>query len=258
MTLEADISNAQIYYFPPCGFGFWYLLGIYEVIKNQKNSILIGASAGSLICVCSLLKKEDLINNVIKCANETKEEYINNKKTYFYNFYNITYLFIDKLFKYIDRENLEYNLKKIRIQTTEVSGLTYIVKHQIEAKTLEHLRELVLASCYIPLLSNYNNLLYYIVDGKKMCDGIIVDLYIKNMYTTFDVSKYKSLSYLLIIPSNTTIMNMYNNGVNDGLLYKKQLNNSEPINLLLIPYNYYLFISFFIFLYYFYTTFKIF
>ena len=254
MSSVEESSNPQIYYFPPCGFGFWYLLGIYETIKNDNN-ILIGASAGSLICVCSLLKKEDLINTVIKCAEETKTEY-NKKTVLFYNFYNITYLFLDKLFNYIDKEKLEDNLKNIRIQTAEISGLIHIVKHQIEPRTLNHLRELVLASCYIPVLSNYNNLLYYIVDGKKMCDGILVDLYMQNTHKTFDVTKYKCLTNLLMIPSHTKIMNMYNDGIIDGLLYKKQFN--KQFNKQLISCNYYFVSILLIVCYYILFYFKIF
>lgn len=223
---------SQIYYFPPCGFGFWYLLGRYETIKTDENVILVGASAGSLICVCSLLTKEDLIINVLKCAEETRKEY----KTI--NLYLIITIFIDKLFNHIDRTNLETNLNKIRIQTTELTGWRSIVKHQIKPKTLSHLRELVLASCYIPILSNYNNLLYFNVDGKKMCDGIFVDFYVKNVFTTFDVTNYTNAIDLIIIPSNTKIIKMYNEGLSDGKMYElnKQFTMEKKITIVTLPF----------------------
>ena len=44
-------------YFPPCGFGFWYELGILNSNKYD-NYNLYGSSAGSLICLLSLLDKK--------------------------------------------------------------------------------------------------------------------------------------------------------------------------------------------------------
>ena len=41
-------------YFSPCGFGFWYQLGILNS-NNYENNNLYGSSSGSLICLLSLL-----------------------------------------------------------------------------------------------------------------------------------------------------------------------------------------------------------
>lgn len=70
-------------YFPACGFGFWYLLGKYSHIHNEtSNHILIGSSAGSLICFCSLIdRKYPLYETIEKCAMEVLDTY--NKPTTF-------------------------------------------------------------------------------------------------------------------------------------------------------------------------------
>ena len=85
-----------------------------------------------------------------------------------------------------------------------------------------------------------------------MCDGILVDLYMQNTHKTFDVTKYKCLTNLLMIPSHTKIMNMYNDGIIDGLLYKKQFNKQ------LISCNYYFVSILLIVCYYILFYFKIF
>lgn len=56
--------NIKNIYFPPCGFGFWYLLGVLNS-QNYNDYNLYGSSAGSLICLVSLLNKNDRNLNTI-------------------------------------------------------------------------------------------------------------------------------------------------------------------------------------------------
>ena len=73
------------------------------------------------------------------------------------------------------------------------------------------MKQLCLASCYIPIISNYRYRLCYTVDGLNCVDGFVADLYSPNLFQTFDVSNYRGLS----IPSRERVTNMYLTGLNE-------------------------------------------
>lgn len=197
-------------YFPACGFGFWYLLGKYSHIHNDtSNHILIGSSAGSLICFCSLIdRKYPLYETVEKCAIEVMDTY--NRTHRIFNLYTIAWLFVHKLRLYIDETMVEERLKQIQIQTTEVHihGYKYI-RRRTTPKTIEQLCELCIASCYIPFLSRHTNCLYYTIEGKRYIDGAFSDAVLPIGYPTFHTLRYAGI----IMPDKTRVRKMYDDGV---------------------------------------------
>ena len=208
------------YYFPACGFGFWYLLGKYQQIDRTKNDIYIGSSAGSLVFVCSLIdRKHNLFETLVDCAHSALRQTTN-----VFNLHTLVSHFLDNIELLIDRDNLESKLSRIRIQVTEISGFA-VRKHQIQPTSLNHLKQLCLASCYIPIVSNYNYRLRYAIDGMNCVDGFIADLYSPNVFQTFNVYPYRGL----IIPSKERVAEMYLTGLNES--------TTEKVFWIIHPYN---------------------
>ena len=161
------------YYFPPAGFGFWYQLGILENIDIKKCKIL-GSSAGSLICVITLLNDEDKsIENIIKICesilNNINEGSILGK----YNLFNYVEQFLDKFLKIIEKypnEIIEERLNKIFIKLSCITYYYFIpyLNNEIKnPKSLEELRNLVLSSCYVPIISYNKNPFFLEIEHKK-------------------------------------------------------------------------------------------
>jgi len=180
------------YYFPACGFGFWYLLGKWQAMSKTDTDVYIGSSAGSLVCVCSLISHPQLFDVVIGSALETFSRY--KRATRGLNLHTLVSLFLDELERHIDATRVQKHLAQIRIQLTEIKGFT-MRRHQIQPTSWHHLRELCMASCYIPIISNCNYRLCYIVDGMACIDGAFADLYAPNRWQTFDVSPHRGLSF---------------------------------------------------------------
>ncbi len=212
----------KTYYFPAGGFGFWYLLGKYKQLEKSIDDVYIGSSAGSLICVCSLIdKKYNLFETVLKCAMKTLKKC--KQKTQTINLYFVTSIFLDKLEAFVDKNTLAVNLTRIKIQVTEINGF-HIKKHQIQPKSWEHLKRLCVASCYIPLICNWDWKLYYEIDGLSCIDGFFADLYYPNLFHTFDVSSHCGLT----MPSAEKATEMYLTGLNES--------NKEEICWMINPY----------------------
>jgi hypothetical protein len=189
------------YYFESCGFGFWYLLGVY--IRNKKafdNCVLSGSSGGALVCICSLLpKKHRNYRTIMRLANTAID------KT---NLYEIIYLFVDELIKLIKFK--ANKLKRIRIQVTRLqTSYPYVVREEIAPANLSELREACIASAYIPCISNYNNQLYYMI-GDSMCiDGGIMEQFYTNENTIRVPYQFVGLK----MPSETECKSRYNEGL---------------------------------------------
>ncbi len=187
-------------YFPACGFGFWYLLGKYEHIRSKQSQyILSGSSAGSLICLCSLVNVDDntqfhkrIVDIALDTLNECKQT------SYFITLNRIVYIFITKLLSHIDESNEEtrQQLKRLRIQTTVFHWPFWFEKRQTVPNSLTHLKELCLASCHIPLVINFGKHFTYSVNDELHIDGGFIDYYIPHI-TSFSGRSYSSL----IIPS---------------------------------------------------------
>jgi hypothetical protein len=208
------MEKLETIYFPACGFGFWYLLGKYEHIrKNQSDYILTGSSAGSLICLCSLVDfgdDENFAGKIIKVALETLDEYKN--QTHLLNYYILQSIFISKMFKHINEtsDKTQQQLKRIRIQTTQFHPPFWFEKRQTTPTSLAHLKELCLASCYIPFISNYDNRLTYLSNGEHHIDGSFIDMYIPNT-ESFIVPHYN----LFELPSEEKAQNMRDSAYNE-------------------------------------------
>ena len=99
------------------------------------------------------------------------------------NLYEIIYMFVDKLIELIEFD--EQKLKRIRIQVTKLqTSYPYFVREQIAPTSLLELREACIASAYIPLLSNYNNQLYYTIGDSMYCvDGGFMEHFYTNENT---------------------------------------------------------------------------
>ncbi len=199
-------------YFPPSGFGFWYYLGQYSKISSMDYNECIGASSGSLLCICTLLDKEkkaDLFEFVSSLSLNTLTEY--KKQTSVVNFYILNDIFIDKLFEKIDWSTVD--LSKLKIITTHVQfkylTVPVLSKRETIPQTKEELKELTLASTYIPFISNYQYKLYYTIDNEQFIDGGIIDWYMPSAY--FSV---KPTTASLIMPSVESINKLYSDAQN--------------------------------------------
>ena len=190
------------YYFASCGFGFWYLIGVY--IRNQKHirrCVISGSSGGALVCLCSLLPKKhrnyETIMRLARCAIG---------KT---NLYEIIYIFVDKLIELIQFD--EKKLKRIRIQVTKIqTSYPFISSEQITPMNLIELREACIASAYIPCISNYNNQLYYMIGDSTYIDGGLFDYICGNNINTISVpSKFIGLH----MPTEEECKIRYNEGI---------------------------------------------
>ena len=212
-------------YFPPSGFGFWYYLGQYSQISTMDYNECVGASSGSLLCICTLLdkdKKADLFEFVKNIAQNTLTEY--KQQTSFVNLYRLNKIYIEKLFEKIDWTSVD--ISKLKIVTTQVEFKYWTVpvlsKRETVPETKEELKELALATTYIPFISNYNYKLYYTIDKEHFIDGGIIDWYMPSAY--FSV---KPTTASLIMPSVEAVYNSFVDGQISELTITTKPSNPE-------------------------------
>ena len=204
-------------YFPGGGFGFWYLLGIYmklrDTLPNFRNYQLIGCSAGSLICLVSLLKEEYInLEFFVFLYQQAREEQSGMLNTYdlINSLFNLT---VD----YIDYENLSLNLSNLYIHTTEITffwGCLPCVKKNIEqAVNLEYFRQLCLSSCQLPFFGRSTDHCCFInLNNKLLFDGMFSETQLEEQEydQKLDASSHLSLNF----PSIIQIEEMYTLGYN--------------------------------------------
>lgn len=186
------------FYFPPAGFGLWYQLGILHTIQKKYTEYhLYGGSAGSIICILSILKEKDsTFENIVKISDKIRKTIFN------LNYYYYLDLFIKEIFKIINNYKIEYiqeKLKKIFIEVSEINismNLNFFERKFINPKNLTELRNLCIASCYLPFLFNYKNPIYYRIEDKKYCDGFFSNF--SNVNDSF--IKINSYDYATIVP----------------------------------------------------------
>lgn len=204
-------------YFPGGGFGFWYLLGIYiklrDTVSNFHDYQIVGCSAGSLICLVSLLKEEYLnLYFLVVLFQESLQE-----QRQLLNIHTL----VSKLFElakdYIDYEKLSLNLQNLRIHVTEIDFfwgcLPKLNKKIVSPLDLDHLKDLILASCQIPVLGRSQNHCFFIeINHKFYLDGMFSENQFDEdeYHQKFDTSEYLSLR----LPSEDYIHDMYSNGYN--------------------------------------------
>jgi hypothetical protein len=208
----------MIIYFPPSGFGFWYYLGQYCQVSNKKCDAFIGASSGSLLCICTLIERDNLFDFVKSIALDTLNEY--RKTTWFVNLYVLNRIFIDKLLPFITSDDLS----KIRIVTTQITFNYFIPmlqKRETIPTSIEHLRELALASTYIPFVSNCGFKPYYTINNEHFMDGGVIDCYIPSCYYTVKPSIVS-----LIIPTPESLYKIYL----DGFTSELTINTRPSVN----------------------------
>jgi hypothetical protein len=202
-------------YFPPCGYAFWYVFGKFKSFENIKEYDLIGSSSSSIICLISLLKPEHQTYELIMEIAEKVQSNI----TFPFNLNNLFIECFDGLLEYIDVENLEENLKRIKIQVTRIKSWAYIIptleREVLSPKNLSEFREMGIAASYIPFISRIYPLFFcYSINGKYYIDGGFYDvLYGKFRYDiTFETRKYSSMT----APSKSRCYEMYLKGLHEN------------------------------------------
>jgi hypothetical protein len=201
------------YYFPPVGFGFWYQFGVLNKIKN-KNYQIYGSSAGSIICLINILKPKDReLRNIIFIISKIRSKY-----KYNVNLYNYILDFIKQVFIIIQYYDDKYILNKLDNTFIEVSqihtfyNLPYKISSSfIKPKNLLHLKDLVIASCFVPFATIYNyNPLFYKIDNKFYFDG-----FFGSFSNHKNLIKINSYEYGTLVPkSNNYFIRIYNEGQN--------------------------------------------
>jgi hypothetical protein len=231
------MGSVQTLYFPPSGFDFWYYLGQYSRISTMDYNECVGASSGSLLCICTLLDKDqksNLFEFVKNIALNTLTEY--KQQTSFVNLYSLNNIFIDQLFEKIDWTTVD--LSKIKIVTTQVEfkywAVPVLSKRETFPETKEELKELALATTYIPFISNYQYKPYYTIGTEHFIDGGIIDWYMPSAY--FSV---KPTTASLIMPTEESVFQSYLDGQISELTVTRLPNNPEfylisPITLTLL------------------------
>ena len=194
------------YYYPPSGFGFWYQLGVFNIVHKDED-IVLGSSSGSLICLISILKKEHRQFKIISDISLDLIKEINQYNLHFY----VT-RFIEAIFLIINQYDSEYikeRLSKVYIIITDVQFLS-LNQVIVNPKDLQVLKEAITASCYIPMLSRFNNLLYYPFNNMKCIDGVFSSKFTsKKGFKTIN-----SIVYASVIPcSYNKAKKMYDKGL---------------------------------------------
>ena len=216
-------------YFNPCGFGFWYQLGVLNSIIDE-DVYIYGASSGSLICLISILKKKDrnIVDLLDKC-NEIKNNLFKKGPMYFVNIYNYSSSLVEVIFnkmiseKYSE-EYIQNKLKYINIYVTEIKfkgskkkKLPHLKSKFINPKNIDELREFVISSCYFPILSYHKNFFYYKYKNKCLIDIC----FLKNLDDP-TIHAVQS-EYSTIIPCDSVkALQMYNKGLKYSFNNKKK------------------------------------
>ena len=192
--------DTKKYYFPPVGFGFWFQLGVLNSIKDE-NYLIYGSSAGSITCLMNILKPEDRnLENILSISNKIRKKY-----KYNINFFNFINDFIKQIYTIIQTYDDTYISNKLKTTYIEVSEIhTYysipykVTSCFIQPNDLSHLQNLIIASCFIPLLTIYKyNPFFYTIDDKKYFDG-----FFGSLSNHKDLIKINSYKYSTLIPRN--------------------------------------------------------
>ena len=215
------------YYFPPCGFGFWYQLGVLESIKDSEYK-LYGSSAGSLICLVSLLDSDEKVNYLLNKALMIKQLINKRGIIQIFNIYNYVSEFTNLLIKKLKEDNSEKinkKLKNIYIRVSEIkftkNNIPYLESKFINPTDLDELKELIISSCYIPLFSYHESLFYYKYEEKYYIDGY----FSKNKHN-YDYIEIDSSKYATLIPCNLKrAKEMFNEGLDYSLKKNKSTNS---------------------------------
>jgi len=182
------------YYLPPIGFGLFYQLGALENVINNENYELYGSSGGAIVCLLSILKKED--RDIFFLMNITKKI----RQKFYFNFYPYLNHFIKEVFIILDSYDntyIEQKLKTIYIEVTEICHIFHLKRRFIQPQNLIELKDLVISSCYLPFVFWHRNPFYYQVKDKKYFDGFFGNF--SNI--TNDFIKIDSYQFATIVPS---------------------------------------------------------
>lgn len=204
---------------PGCGFGFWYIYGIYhQLIDRYPDEIflMLGKSGGAVVCFLSLLKKEyQQFSFLLHICEEIKAE--EDKKCIF-NLHRYVKDFCERLIPFLDKNTILKKMPYIHINTTKVSTRFKCIPSRIKTKswtpkTVEHMIQLICASCYVPILSRTNcNPCCFLLEDECMIDGAFLDLFFDSKENTSSFEKVHSQYSQFTLPSREECIEMYYSG----------------------------------------------
>lgn len=204
------------YYFPPVGFGLFYQLGVLHSIPDNENFELYGSSGGAIICLLSLLKKEDRqIKTIIDITTKIRQNIFFNLFPYLNHFIKEIFIVLDSY----ENSYLEEKLKSIYIEVTEIKNWFHLERKFIQPQNLYELKEYTIASCYLPFFFWFQNPFYYTIQNKKYCDGFFGNFSNVNN----DFIKINSYNYSTLIPLSEQ---KFYNDFQKGTLYNFQQKNT--------------------------------
>lgn len=189
-------------FFPGCGFGFWFLLPQLFLVADDHD--ICGASGGSLMCLIALLPKEHRTYEfIMKHALETFNEI-----SFPLNIYDLLSRFVNKLSKYVERDNVNRNMKRMSVQLTQITLYPPSLKRVfVFPQTIEELLNVILISTYIPMLArNEQGDIFYNHDGKLYLDGAFYDLVYGSPEESI-ANDYSSIPWY--IPNEVTCREMF-------------------------------------------------
>ena len=209
------------YYFPPVGFGFWFQFGVLNSFKDN-NYFIYGSSGGSVICLLSILKSQDrYFKDILNIFNKIRYKYKYNINLYYFINDFIKQIFI--IIQTYDEEYISNKLKTIFIEVSQIHcyyNIPFkITSSFIQPTNLLHLRQLIIASCYVPFFTIYNyNPLFYTINKKKYFDG-----FFGSFSNHPDLIKINSYKYSTLVPKNDIhFKKLYFLGKNYNILQKNK------------------------------------
>lgn len=204
---------------PGCGFGFWYIYGVYhQMLENCSGEtfFMLGKSGGAVVCFLSLLKKEcQEFPFLIRICQEIKEEE-NNKWSF--NLHRYVRGFCERLVPFLDSSSVEKQLQHIEIRVTKVSTCAFCVPYRLKVvnhtpTSIDHLINLVCASCYVPTMSRSGiNMCCYTMDDEWVFDGAFLDIFFDTEHDGDTFQKIRSEYSQFSFPTRTNCIEMYYNG----------------------------------------------
>lgn len=204
---------------PGCGFGFWYIYGIFHQMKErrpQDKMFMLGKSGGAVVCFLSLLKDEyQQFPFLLRICEELKEE---EDRKCVLNLHSYVRNFCERLVPYIDESRLFERFAHMQITTTKVTTCMLCMpsKLEMEAHTpesIEDMVDLVCASCYVPMLSRTDgNPCCYTMDDQWVIDGAFLDLFFETEDKSYGFQKIHSEYSQFSVPTRSECIEMYYSG----------------------------------------------
>ena len=178
---------------------------------------LSGKSGGAVVCFLSLLKEEHQDFRFLLEQGEQMHD--SEEKHCLVNLYNYVNHFCHRLVPYIDTAALEERLSRIVIVTTKVTTCMGCIPSNLQMEhhtptSIEHMIDLVCASCYVPVLSRTNcNPCCYTLDDEWAIDGAFLDMFYEEVHPETDMIIHNDNHSKFSIPTKHECILMYYEGL---------------------------------------------